>query len=126
MLGSFGAPLIEKFFVRRLSANLITFTRSARAPGIVAETFLISPISAENPCARAGAAEATIRSARATADAFMFAPLRSVDRKTIEHARAAGRDQIRLTAPLRPMRRVPRGVAAADAVRMAELRRALT
>src|SRR6185295_1307005 len=56
----------------------------------------------------------------------MFAPWRSVDRKTIEHPRAAGRDQVCLTASLARMRHVPRRVAAADAVRKTDLRRALT
>src|SRR6185369_12734852 len=48
MLGSLGAPLTEKFLVRRLSANLMTFTRSGFAPGIIAATWRMSFKSADH------------------------------------------------------------------------------
>jgi hypothetical protein len=48
MLGSFGAPLTEKFLVRRLSANFRTLIRNGRAPGRREATRRTAPMSADH------------------------------------------------------------------------------
>src|SRR5215471_6228321 len=126
MLGSIGAPLMEKFFVRRLSANFTTLILSACAPGIVADTCRISLMSAEKPWAFAGAARAATRiSARKVVFNSLLVSAGSIDRKTIEKPSATCCDQIHLAATLRAMRRIPRRIAASNSVGVAELRRAL-
>src|SRR5579871_5665375 len=64
MLGAAGAPLIEKFLVRRLSANLRTLIRSACEPGSMRETarsrsmFKSEPVADSDAACCAAAVEA--------------------------------------------------------------------
>ena len=50
-LGTLGAPLTEKFFVLRLSANFRTLMRSGRLPGIIRPAWRISSRFAVQTCA---------------------------------------------------------------------------
>src|SRR5262245_41596146 len=73
-LGSAGAPLIEKFFVRRLSANFRMLRRSGRRPGMrpaVARTLArLGRHSTRSFCARA---DVTPRTAATTSGAIAHA-----------------------------------------------------
>src|SRR5690349_3423130 len=89
MLGIFGAPLTEKFLVRRLSANLRMLMRNGRAPGISEATCRTAAISADHAgvCASAGAAAirpAKMANANESARATIWIS-RWVARTRIEH-----------------------------------------